>query len=179
MTSTSPSSVSTLLGGAPHLLDGVIAKPRPMPPPVVADVPGGCAIAELRTPITSPRAFTSGPPELPGLIAASVWIALMNAASSSPPADTGRLSALTMPVVTVPASPSGAPTATTGSRRDDDRASESPSSSGVSPVTPTLRTARSYSDRPADDRRVLLAAVGERHGQRRRGRPPPRPRGCW
>jgi hypothetical protein len=29
---------------------------------------------ELLTPITSPIAFTSGPPELPGLIAASVWI---------------------------------------------------------------------------------------------------------
>ena len=28
------------------------------------------------TPITSPRAFKSGPPELPGLIGASVWIAL-------------------------------------------------------------------------------------------------------
>ena len=48
-----------------------IAKPRPMLPlwpdtelPVVA-------IAEL-TPITSPRELTNGPPEFPGLIAASV-----------------------------------------------------------------------------------------------------------
>ena len=34
------------------------------------------AMAEL-TPMTSPSRSTSGPPELPGLIAASVWIALM------------------------------------------------------------------------------------------------------
>ena len=34
------------------------------------------AIAEL-TPTTWPRRLTSGPPELPGLIAASVWTALM------------------------------------------------------------------------------------------------------
>ena len=54
--------------------------------------------------MTWPLAFTSGPPELPGLIAASVWMALMNAASPpSPLAVTGRFSALTMPVVTVPA----------------------------------------------------------------------------
>ena len=66
--------------------------------------------------MTSPAAFTSGPPELPGLIAASVWMALMNAVLAGPsPAATGRLSALTMPVVTVPGSPSGAPTAIDGS----------------------------------------------------------------
>ena len=53
-----------------------IAKPTPMlpasppiPPPVVA-------IAEF-TPTTWPRRLTSGPPELPGLIAASVCTALM------------------------------------------------------------------------------------------------------
>ena len=46
-----------------------IAKPMPtlpLPPPPVA-------IWEL-IPITSPAALISGPPELPGLIAASVWI---------------------------------------------------------------------------------------------------------
>ena len=68
-------------------LDGM-AKPSPMLPPTVAVEPGGCAIAELM-PMTSPAAFTSGPPELPGLIAASVWIALMNAVLLSSPAVTG------------------------------------------------------------------------------------------
>jgi len=36
-------------------------------------VPVSLAIAELM-PMTSPRMFRSGPPELPGLIAASVWM---------------------------------------------------------------------------------------------------------
>ena len=53
----------------------VIAKPRPMLPPAADTDPGGWAIAEL-IPTTSPAALTSGPPELPGLIAASVWIAV-------------------------------------------------------------------------------------------------------
>ena len=44
-----------------------------MLPAEVLDEPGGCAIAEL-IPITSPRALTSGPPELPGFSDASVWI---------------------------------------------------------------------------------------------------------
>ena len=54
-----------------------IAKPTPMlpawSPPVVPPV---VAMAEF-TPMTWPRMLTSGPPELPGLIAASVWTALM------------------------------------------------------------------------------------------------------
>ena len=60
-------------------------------------------------PITSPREFTSGPPELPGLSAASVWI-------TSPIrrpfcARSERPTALTMPAVTVDSKPSGLPMA--------------------------------------------------------------------
>ena len=44
-----------------------IAKPYPALTPV------GLAMA-LVIPITSPRELTSGPPEFPGLIAASVWM---------------------------------------------------------------------------------------------------------
>ena len=51
-----------------------IANPRPIEPP--------CSVAELLLlrieelmPTTWPDMSTSGPPELPGLIAASVWIA--------------------------------------------------------------------------------------------------------
>jgi len=68
------------------------------------------AMAEL-TPMTLPSASSSGPPELPGLIAASVWIALMNEFDPESPAVTGRLSALTMPAVTVPSRPRGEPMA--------------------------------------------------------------------
>ena len=44
-----------------------IAKPMPMLPPLLLK------IAELM-PISSPRRLTSAPPELPGLIDASVWM---------------------------------------------------------------------------------------------------------
>ncbi len=44
-----------------------MANPSPTLPPV------GAAIQAL-IPITSPRMLTSAPPELPSLIAASVWI---------------------------------------------------------------------------------------------------------
>ena len=58
---------------------------------------------------------TNAPPELPGLIAASVWIASMTVAwfEDSPLVDTGRSSEETIPVVTVPARPRGEPTAIT------------------------------------------------------------------
>jgi hypothetical protein len=43
------------------------------PIPTLPVEPSACAICVL-TPITSARAFRSGPPELPLLICASVWI---------------------------------------------------------------------------------------------------------
>ncbi len=60
-------------------------------------------ITAVLTPMTSPRASTSGPPELPGLNAASVCRTL----SSSRPvrARIERPSALTIPAVTVCANP--------------------------------------------------------------------------
>ncbi len=62
-------------------------------------------------PIISPREFNSGPPELPGLIAASVW---MTPAICSPEGDcSGRSSALMMPVVSVWSRPNGLPIAST------------------------------------------------------------------
>ena len=63
-------------------------------------------------PTTRPARSTSGPPELPGLIAASVCSASITALLSEPPV-VGRCRALTMPSVTVPFRPSGEPTATT------------------------------------------------------------------
>ena len=69
------------------------AKPmptEPWPPPV--------AICELM-PITRPWASSSGPPELPGLIDASVWITLLIEKPLG--ASIWRWSADTIPVVTV------------------------------------------------------------------------------
>ena len=92
--------------------------------------------------MTRPDMSSSGPPELPGLIAASVWIALMKDWSpASPPAVTGRFRALTMPLVTVLSRPSGAPTAITGSPTTTEL--ESPSGSTGRPARLTLMTARS------------------------------------
>ena len=69
-------------------------------------------IAELM-PMTAPRASSSGPPELPGLIEASVCRALMYELLPPEPSPeaTGRFFALMMPVVTVLDRPNGAPIA--------------------------------------------------------------------
>ena len=60
-------------------------------------------------PISSPRVFTNAPPELPWLMAASVWI------MEATPSPIWRALALTIPAVTVLLSPSGLPTASTHS----------------------------------------------------------------
>ena len=73
------------------------------------------AIAEL-IPISCALAFTNAPPEFPGFIGASVWMASIAVAwfaESATTLDTGRSSALMMPLVTVPSKPNGDPTATT------------------------------------------------------------------
>ncbi len=70
-----------------------MANPRPTLPP------DSERMKEL-TPTTSPTAFTRGPPELPGLMAASVWI--MSTYRPAWPAEgrTERRTALTTPAVT-------------------------------------------------------------------------------
>lgn len=129
-----------LLSGDPHLAhrdrepDTDVAGFGATHSPVVA-------IAEL-TPTTWPRRFTKGPPELPGLMAASVWIALMKEYSSSLPAVTGRFKADTIPEVTVLVNPSGDPMATTPSPIR--RSSEEPIEAGLSRLAfLTFNTARS------------------------------------
>ena len=116
-----------------------IAKPSPIEPLWASgESAPRVAIAEL-TPTSWPLMLTSAPPELPGLIAASVWIASSTVfwLPDSPVVDTGRFSALMIPVVTVPDKPSGEPIATTGwpTRRSD----EEPTAMGVSPETPCTR----------------------------------------
>jgi len=63
------------------------------------------------TPTTLPHRLNSGPPELPGLTAASVWSALSTNCDST----WSRSSALTMPCEAENVKPSGLPIATTSS----------------------------------------------------------------
>ena len=68
----------------------------------------------VEIPITSPWTLTSGPPELPRLIAASVWMKLSKDVSPVRPGSTRPL-ALTIPTVTDDASERGLPAAITHS----------------------------------------------------------------
>src|SRR5215831_14590825 len=72
--------------------------------------PAGAAVDLELIPTTSPLRLNSGPPELPGLIATSVW---MNGTKFSCGND--RPFALTIPAVTVFSNPNGEPMATTHS----------------------------------------------------------------
>ena len=78
------------------------AKPTP------ADAPEGLAICVL-TPIRRPALSSSGPPELPVLMAASVWITSSIGVPSSP--SMRRPRAETIPVVSVALRPKGLPIA--------------------------------------------------------------------
>ena len=57
-----------------------MAKPTPMLPPWDV-VPWASEAMAVLMPTTSPSALMSAPPELPGLMAASVWMASMTAVS--------------------------------------------------------------------------------------------------
>ena len=86
-------------------VEGPVDRHREADPDVARSAAAEVAI-EVLMPTTRPSRSTSGPPELPGLIDASVWIM----ASMVAP----RSSALTTPEVTVPLRLSGDPTAITG-----------------------------------------------------------------
>ena len=85
------------------MFDG-IAKPIPMLPP-----PPRAVKMALLMPTSSPRRLTSAPPELPGLIDASVWIKSSYPFGFKP----DRPSPLIIPEVTVCSSPNGLPMAMT------------------------------------------------------------------
>ena len=100
--------------------------------------------------------FSSGPPELPGLIDASVW---MKSVYVRPPVRSDRFTALTTPVVTVCDKPNGLPIAMTVSPIM--RSSELPSAMNGSGFPVSMRsTATSESGR------------GRRAWPRTHGRPP-------
>ncbi len=94
-----------------------MANPSPIEPDCSPLMPLDIVAIDDVMPMTWPCALNRGPPELPGLIAASIWIALVTTCvlPSSPDAETGRSTADTMPVVAVFARPSGLPTARTAS----------------------------------------------------------------
>ena len=110
----------------------------------------------LLIPTTAPRLSRSGPPELPGLIDASVWTN-----SSYGPLPMKRSLALTIPVVTVWSSPNGLPIAITGSPTWS--RSESPSGSTARVEASILSSARSVGGIGADDARRVLGAAGQAH----------------
>lgn len=107
------------------------------------DVAPADAMATL-TPITSPLVFSRGPPEFPGLMAASVWMTLMlmdpcavledsvcEPDAAEDEVSIVRFAAETMPSVTVPLNPSGAPMAMAVSPTST--LAESPREAGTSP----------------------------------------------
>src|SRR5437879_2210711 len=94
-------------------------------------------------PTSSPRAFTSAPPELPGLIAASVW---MKSSYSAMPT-LARPTALTIPIVTVWLRPNGLPMASTYSPTWS--LSESAQGMVGRPVPSTLATSTKFRSEPA------------------------------
>ncbi len=107
-------------------------------------------------PTTSPALDTSGPPELPGLSEASVWI---TSSISRPPTERSeRPSADTTPAVTVDSKPSGLPIATTTGRASAARCRPAPPTA----CRPEARSAAARGR--CRDRRPARAP---RHGYRR------------
>ena len=108
---------------------------------VAKQIPCAIGMMAVFTPITSPRESTSGPPELPGLSAASVW----TTSSIRRPLYARRLrpSALTTPAVTVCWKPYGLPIAIASwpTRKPRDE----PSVAAVNPLAPMRITATSVS----------------------------------
>src|SRR5436190_1212715 len=130
---TWPEAASCVRTGLARLMG--IAKPIPTEPPDRE------TIAAL-IPTAWPWALMSGPPLLPGLMDASVWMK-----SSYGPSPITRPVALTMPVVTVCSSPKGLPIAITGSPTWSRE--ESPRGTTGSPVASTLSNAMSvFGSRP-------------------------------
>src|SRR5215472_3756905 len=93
-----------------------IAKPSPMLPALDSPEGLGTVAPADGMPTSWPLQLTIAPPLLPGLMAASDWIASTSNAVvlSSPGTWMVRSRALMMPDVTVSDSPSGAPSTTTG-----------------------------------------------------------------
>ncbi|GBD13818.1 hypothetical protein HRbin24_01860 [bacterium HR24] len=159
--STRPCCISASMMGRAVAVEMANPTPSACPPRITAVV----------MPTTSPRMFTSGPPELPGLMAASVWMApgMVTPHWSSWMV---RSLALTTPLVTVgpPGRFRALPMATTSSPICS--ASESPRVADVRPLASIFSTAKSVSgSRPTiragkrlpSDRVTVMFWAGESH----------------
>ena len=133
----------------------------------------GSAIAVLM-PITRPCASTSGPPELPGLIAASVWMTSSSALPVLVPTSRCRPEMIPRVTLSPPWSASALPIATTSSPTCT--SSESPSAIVGSPVRVDLDHREVAGGVAPEDRGVARRAVGE---HRLDVAAHLRPRGCW
>src|SRR5207249_4807198 len=107
--------------------------------------PMDCASSEMNVliPMTLPQRSTRGPPELPGLIGASVW---MSACSDRP--GRSRFSPLTMPRVIVCSRPIGLPIAATSSPTRSWDESPSRATSSGAPVSKRISARSSSVSRP-------------------------------
>src|ERR687897_507989 len=103
-----------------------MAKPITWAPPMIA----------VFIPTTRPEVSASGPPELPGLIAASVWMTFSMRRPLSPLME--RPSALTTPAVTLRWKPKGLPMATTSWPTTRFPASPSVAGLGCPPAAPAV-----------------------------------------
>jgi hypothetical protein len=131
--------------------------------PIPALAPDGLAICVF-TPMSRPALSRSGPPELPGLIAASVWTTPW---ILRPVTDSIVLpSALTIPVVSVSSRPNGFPIAKTLWPTFRSRLVPTRIGGSFASGAPILRTARSLSGSVADDGRLPVGLVRERHDER-------------
>src|SRR6266446_2378363 len=109
--------------------------------PTAKQIPWAGRITAVLTPTTRPRESTSGPPELPGFNAASVWI---TSSINRPPTERNEPpNRPTTPAGTVLWKPSGLPIAITSCPTRS--AAESPNSATVSETGGTRMTARSVS----------------------------------
>ena len=123
-------------------------------------MPWAEAISAVLIPTTSPLRFKRGPPELPGLMAASVWMRLWSI--GRPGCSMVRPSALTTPTVTVgpPSIQSGLPIATTVSPTAS--VDEAPSRSAGGPAL-DLEDRQIGKPVGTDHGRPEDAPVGQRH----------------
>jgi hypothetical protein len=120
---------------------------KPMPGAAVPPSSGSVA-ARVGIPITRPWRSASAPPELPGLIAALVWI--ISGSATPFPSETPWRKALTMPSVTLERSPNGLPIAIAKSPTSS--LLESANAAGVRFAPETRTTARSSgAKRPTSD----------------------------
>ena len=134
-------------------------------PGMAKPIPRAQGSIAVVTPTTSPRASRSGPPELPGLMDASVC----TSPSSMPPSGVGRFRcrAETTPSVTERSNPRGLPMASTSSPTASRRSESASTSRSRAATRSTARSVRASAP-------TTSAGTTFEPESRTRGGPPPR-----